>query len=49
MQNVGSRVGVVVVEITASHPRAGTIGTTMENLKAAAAGENEEWTDWSHY
>jgi len=32
-----------VVEITASYP-AGKIGTTAENLKAAAAGENEEWT-----
>ena len=32
------------VEITASFP-AGVIGTTEENLKAAAAGENEEWTD----
>jgi len=31
------------VEITASYP-AGKIGTTAENLKAAAAGENEEWT-----
>ena len=31
------------VEITASYP-AGTIGTTSENLKAAAKGENEEWT-----
>ena len=31
------------VEITASYP-AGKIGTTLENLKAAAAGENEEWT-----
>ena len=31
------------VEITASYP-AGIIGTTAENLKAAAAGENEEWT-----
>ena len=31
------------VEITASFP-AGVIGTTAENLKAAAAGENEEWT-----
>lgn len=31
------------VEITASFP-AGVIGTTLENLKAAAAGENEEWT-----
>ena len=30
-----------MVEITASYP-AGIIGTTMENLKAAAAGENEE-------
>mgnify|MGYP003193992502 CR=1 FL=1 len=31
-----------MVEITASYP-AGKIGTTMENLAAAAAGENEEW------
>ena len=30
-------------EITASYP-AGKIGTTSENLKAAAMGENEEWT-----
>lgn len=33
-----------MVEITASYP-AGVIGTTKENLKAAAEGENEEWTD----
>ena len=33
-----------MVEITASYP-AGIIGTTMENLQAAAAGENEEWTE----
>lgn len=32
-----------MVEINASYP-AGVIGTTAENLKAAAAGENEEWT-----
>ena len=31
------------VEITASYP-AGKIGTTSENLKSAAMGENEEWT-----
>ena len=31
------------VEIQASFP-AGVIGTTAENLKAAAAGENYEWT-----
>jgi len=31
------------LEITAAYP-AGKIGTTVENLKAAAAGENEEWT-----
>lgn len=31
------------VEITASYP-AGVIGKTVENLKAAAAGENEEHT-----
>lgn len=33
-----------MVEITASYP-AGVIGTTAENLKAAAEGENEEWTE----
>ena len=33
-----------MVEITASYP-AGVIATTRENLAAAAAGENEEWTD----
>ncbi len=33
-----------MVEITAAYP-AGVIGTTEENLKAAAEGENEEWTD----
>jgi len=32
------------VEITATYP-AGKIGTTVENLVAAAAGENEEWTE----
>jgi rubrerythrin len=32
-----------MVEITATYP-AGKIGTTAENLKAAAGGENEEWT-----
>lgn len=32
-----------MVEISASYP-AGVIGTTMENLKAAAAGEHEEWS-----
>ena len=32
------------VEITATYP-AGKIGTTAENLKAAAMGENEEWTE----
>lgn len=31
------------VEITAAYP-AGKISTTEENLKAAAMGENEEWT-----
>ena len=30
------------LEITAAYP-AGVIGTTLENLKAAAAGENHEW------
>lgn len=32
------------VEITAMYP-AGKVGTTLENLKASACGENEEWTD----
>lgn len=32
-----------MVEITASYP-AGVIGTTLENLRAAAAGEHEEWS-----
>ena len=32
------------VEINATYP-AGKIGTTAENLKAAAMGENEEWTE----
>ncbi len=31
-----------MVEVTASYP-AGVEGTTAENLKAAADGENEEW------
>jgi len=31
-------------EIIATYP-AGKIGTTIENLKAAAEGENEEWTE----
>jgi rubrerythrin len=33
-----------MTEITAMYP-SGIIGTTKENLKAAAEGENEEWTD----
>ncbi len=33
-----------LVEITASYP-AGKIGTTLENLKMSAEGENEEWTE----
>lgn len=33
-----------MVEITATYP-AGKIGTTAENLKAAAEGEHEEWTE----
>ncbi len=32
------------VEIQAAFP-AGVIGTTLENLKGAAGGENYEWTD----
>ncbi len=31
------------LEITAMYP-AGMLGSTLENLKAAAEGENEEWT-----
>ena len=33
-----------MTEITATYP-AGVIGTTVENLKASAEGENEEWTE----
>lgn len=33
-----------MTEITATYP-AGIISTTIENLKAAADGENEEWTE----
>ena len=33
-----------MVEITAMYP-AGKIGTTLENLKASADGEHEEWVD----
>ncbi len=33
-----------MVEITASYP-AGIISSTLDNLKAAADGENEEWTE----
>lgn len=33
-----------MVEITATYP-AGKVGTTAENLLAAAEGENEEWTE----
>ncbi|WP_329904479.1 rubrerythrin [Porphyromonas pogonae] len=33
-----------MVEITAAFP-AGVVSTTAENLKAAAEGENEEWSD----
>ena len=32
-----------MVEITSTYP-AGIISTTLENLRAAAEGENEEWT-----
>jgi len=32
------------LEITATYP-AGKIGTTLENLKASAEGENEEWSE----
>lgn len=33
-----------MVKITVTYP-AGKIGTTLENLEAAANGENEEWTE----
>ena len=33
-----------MVEITASYP-AGVIGSTVQNLEAAASGEHEEWTE----
>lgn len=33
-----------MVEITAAFP-AGVIGSTIDNLKAAAAGEHEEWSE----
>jgi rubrerythrin len=33
-----------MLEITAMYP-AGKVGTTAENLKHAAEGENEEWTE----
>ncbi|NOU47704.1 MAG: rubrerythrin family protein [Bacteroidales bacterium] len=33
-----------MAEITATFP-AGKVGTTMENLKAAAEGEHEEWSE----
>lgn len=37
------------VEIIAKYP-AGVIGSTLDNLAAAAAGENEEWmTDYPHF
>ncbi|WP_368113572.1 rubrerythrin family protein, partial [Bacteroides xylanisolvens] len=38
-----------MVEITASYP-AGVIGNTLENLRAATAGEHEEWSlDYPHF
>ncbi|MDR2848611.1 MAG: rubrerythrin family protein [Bacteroidales bacterium] len=38
-----------MVTINATYP-AGEIKTTLDNLKAAAAGENEEWTtDYPHF
>jgi len=38
-----------MVEITASYP-AGVISSTLENLKAAAAGEHAEWSlDYPHF
>ncbi|MBP6066361.1 rubrerythrin [Bacteroides sp.] len=38
-----------MVEITASYP-AGVIGTTLQNLQEAAAGEHAEWShDYPHF
>ena len=38
-----------MVEITAAYP-AGVISNTLDNLKAAAAGEHEEWSlDYPHF
>ena len=38
-----------MLEITATFP-AGIIGTTRQNLEAAAAGEHEEWTElYNHF
>jgi rubrerythrin len=38
-----------MVEVKASFP-AGVIGTTLENLKAAAEGEHDEWAhDYPHF
>ena len=38
-----------MVEITGTFP-AGVIGSTADNLRAAAAGENEEWSkDYPHF
>ncbi len=33
-----------MTEITATYP-SGVLGSTVDNLRAAAAGENEEWTE----
>jgi len=37
-----------IIEITATYP-AGVIGSTADNLKAAASGEHEEWVDLYPY
>ena len=39
-----SFLGGGMIEITASYP-AGVVGSTLENLQAAAEGENEEWSE----
>lgn len=42
--NADEEVAGQALEITAAYP-AGGMSTTVENLKMAAAGENEEWTE----
>ncbi|MCT4612924.1 MAG: rubrerythrin family protein [Clostridia bacterium] len=43
LKHIQNGYGDGMVDITASYPT--NLGTTVENLKAAADGENEEWTE----